>query len=371
MKVAVDVSDLCTARADGTTRYTRELVQRLPKLGDREEWIMCAPCRPAGVVAAHPKVRWAASPWPRGWTQLRFPIDLYRYRPDVLLMPIQQVPAVRPGSLKVVATVHDLAFHRYPQQFAYKDWLLLHTFTAHAVRVADAVIAVSQATADDIAYYYGRTDGVFTVHHGVNHDQFAAPAAEQRAAAWQQLRVLYPALEQPYLLFVGQIQPRKNIGRLIEAFERLQSRQPDLKLVIAGGHGWLQKPIYQRVRSSSVRDRIILLGRVPDDLLPALYWQAEALVLPSFYEGFGMPILEALAGGCPVVTSNTSSLPEVAGGAAVLVDPHSVDSIADGILNALGRREDLIERGRRRVQDFTWEKCARETLDVLRAVAQR
>lgn len=366
MKIGFDVSDLCTGRADGTTRYTRELVKRLPVLGREHEWLMFAPCQ-AGLKFQNPKhkIQTVASPWPKGWTQTRLPFDLYRYKPDVMFMPIQQIPYLRPRKMKMVAVVHDLAVHYYPEQFTYKDWLLLHVFSAYAAREADELIAVSAATAADIAKFYGRTKNVHVVHHGVDHERFRPTNEATRLTDWQKIIQTYPAISRPYFLYVGQLQPRKNLARLVEAFESLAARMPEAKLVIAGGHGWLNKPILERVKKSPVAGRIVLTGAVPDNLLPALYQHAAVFVLPSLYEGFGLPVLEAFACGCPVVTSNVSSMPEVAGQAAVLVNPTSAESMAAGIREAWGRREDLRKRGRERARQFNWDVTAREVLEVL------
>lgn len=354
MKIGFDVSDLCTNRADGTTRYTWELAKRLPKVAAEHEWLYFAPGSPVKSLtaitgsSASDRMQWHASPWPRYWTQSRLPWDLYRYKPDVLFMPIQQIPLIRPGKMKTVAVVHDLAFHIYPEQFTYKDWALQHVFTSYVARRADRIIAVSQTTADDIEKYYGRTKEVYVVHHGVDRARFSPTLAEEVA--------------RPYLLYVGQIQPRKNLIRLIQAFEILQKREKDLQLVIVGSHGWLNSPIYRYMGLSPARDHIIQLGRANDDELARLYSQAEAFVLPSLYEGFGMPILEAMACGCPVVTSNVSSLPEVAGKAAVLVDPLNVESIAVGIREARKKRQALVKLGLERARQFSWQKTAEKTL---------
>lgn len=359
MKIGFDVSDLCTNRADGTTRYTLELAKKFPAPSDdtSRQWIYFGSCsrESTNFKAQNPNTEWISSPWPKYWTQSRLPWDLYRYTPDVLFMPIQQIPFIRPGKMKTVAVVHDLAFHVYPEQFTYKDWMLQHILTAYAVREADKIIAVSQATADDIAKYYGRTENVSVIHHGVDHASFTSGL---RQGFGRQAQV--PA--KPYILYVGQIQPRKNLIRLIQAFEILQQNEKDLQLVIAGSHGWLNSPIYRYMGLSPARENIVQLGRVGDDELARLYNNAAAYVLPSLYEGFGMPILEAMACRCPVVTSNISSMPEVAGGAAVLVDPLNVESIAAGIQEARNRRKELIPLGLARAQQFTWEKTAEKTL---------
>lgn len=369
MNIGFDASDLCTNRADGTTRYTWELAKRLPQLAPQHQWEFFAPCDHPPAETAGPlllkggQVKWIRSPWPKYWTQTRLPFDLFKSKPDVLFMPIQQIPYFRP-KMKTVAVVHDLAFHKYPEQFMYKDWLLLHTFTAHVARVADAIICVSKSTANDVAHYYGRTKNIYVVHHGVDHERFHIPTEEEKREAWKKLSAAYPALRQPYILFVGQIQPRKNLVRLVEAFERLAPTQ----LVIAGSHGWLNKPIYERIKKSVRLDDTVLTGRVPDDLLPALYWHAEVFVLPSLYEGFGMPILEAMAAGTPVVTSDVSSMPEIVGDAAILVDPHSVDSITQGIEQARGRREELGRKGIEQAKKFDWDQCTKQTLDIISQV---
>jgi glycosyltransferase involved in cell wall biosynthesis len=361
MKIAVDVSDLSTDRADGTTTYTRELARRLPALAPQHTWDYVAP----GPANQHYPANWHASPWPKYWTQLRLPAELYRLKPDVLFMPIQQLPYIRPGKMKTVAVIHDLAVHYYPQQFTYKDWLLLQVFSAQAARDADQIIAISQATADDIARFYGRTKNVHVIHHGVDLVRFHVPTDAEKTASWDALHEAYPELRKPYILYVGQIQPRKNLVRLIAAFEKLHTENKELQLVIAGSHGWLQAEIQEKIAASLDRESIHQIGRVPHELLPALYWHAQVFALVSLYEGFGMPLLEAMACGTPVVTSHISSLPEVAGDAAVLVDPQSTEAIADGLLAAMGNAQQLSQAGLARAQQFTWDKTVQQTLQVL------
>ncbi len=364
MKIAFDASDLCTGRADGTTRYTKELVARLPQLDTQSTWNFYGPC----VAPQHtPNISWHASPFPAAWTQLRLPVDLLRDRPDILFMPIQQLPILRPWNTKTIAVVHDLAFHIYPEQFRYKDWLLLHTFTAQVVREADAIIAVSEATKQDIATYYGREKDVHVVYHGIDHDRFRVFSQEEKDAGKLAVQKAYPAITKPYILYVGQIQPRKNIIRLVEAFEALHGQ--DMQLVIAGGHGWHQQPIMDRIAASSKKDSIVVPGAVPDELLPILYANASVFVLPSLQEGFGIPILEAAACGVPVVTSNRSSMKELAQNAFVLVDPEQASSIAEGISYALQNSQSLSTQSIARAKEFSWDTTAKQTLAVIKEVA--
>lgn len=363
MKIAFDASDLCTARADGTTRYTQELIERFPAMAPDIDWSMHGPCScPSGVDHR----RWIASPFSIGWTQFRFPLELFKEKTDVLFMPIQQLPLFRPRKTKTVAVIHDLAFHEFPQQFRYKDWLLLHTFSAQVAHEADAIIAVSQATKDDIKKYYAREHSVHVIHHGVDHNRFRVFSASEKQDGMRPLQDAYPLLKQPYLLFVGQIQPRKNIVRLVEAFEELNI--PGLQLVIAGGHGWNNGGIYERIESSPKRNDIIMPGAVPNTLLPLLYANAEVFVLPSLQEGFGIPLLEAAACGIPLVTSDRSSMKEIVGDAGILINPEDVSSIAQGIQAALQQKEVLSSQSVTLAQKFSWDATARQTLRVLKEV---
>lgn len=368
MNIAFDASDMCTGRADGTTRYTAELAKRLPGMTKDVNWNFYGPCpvvrERQGVL--HSNAEWHASPFPIGWTQARFPFELFRDKPDVLFMPIQQLPIFRPHRTKTVAVIHDLAFHEHKEQFRYKDWLLLHTFSAQVANEADAIIAVSQATKDDIKKYYGRTHNVHVVHHGIDHEKFRVFSKEEKQAGLRKIQETYPNIHSPYILFVGQIQPRKNIVRLVEAFEELAS-QP-LQLVIAGGHGWNNKEIYERIEKSPARDNIIVTGAVPDELLPTLYANAEVFILPSLQEGFGIPLIEAAACGVPVVTSNVSSMAEVVGDAGVLIDPKDSVSIASGIERALNNRDMYSNKSTSMASKYTWDKTAQETLRIIKGV---
>lgn len=377
MRIGFDISDLHAGKADGTTRFTFELAKRFPELAPDVQWLYFSSGNPVKSLlattgsSATRNVRMHISTWPRYWTQSRLWLDLYKHKPDVLFMPIQQLPYIRPGGMKTVSVVHDLAFHIYPEQFTYKDWALQHIFTSYVAARADHIIAVSQATADDIAKYYGRTDKVTVIHHGVDHKRFLPPQSEEeKTASWAKLLEWQPLLKKPYILYVGQIQPRKNLIRLIEAFEVLSPSSDEgvAQLVLAGAHGWLNKPIYDRVKSSSRSSVILTPGRVPEELLPALYWHADVLVLPSLYEGFGMPLLEAMACGVPTVTSHTSAMPEVVGGAAVLVNPMSAEDIGRGIERARADRNRLVAAGISRAAKFSWETCAQRTLSLLRSL---
>ncbi|MEO6077313.1 MAG: glycosyltransferase family 1 protein [Candidatus Andersenbacteria bacterium] len=420
MNIAFDASDICAGKADGTTRYTRELMKRLPELAPDDVWEFYGPCEapipsPArereGVRAVAPSqtpssspsyegeksnATWRSIPSPFAWTQTRFMLELLKKTPDVLFMPIQQLPILRWPKMKTVAVIHDLAFHEYPEQFGYKQWALLHIFSAQVAKEADAIIAVSEATKQDIKKYYGRTKNVHVIHHGIDHTRFRVFSDQEKQVGFKKLQEKYPDIKNNYLLFVGQIQPRKNIVKLIEAFEMLgsdflpsyegrrggvihavttPSRSPSYEvektptqLVIAGGHGWNNKEIYDRIESSPRRKDILVTGAVPDELLPSLYANASVFVLPSLQEGFGIPVIEAAACGVPVVTSNCSSTKEIMEGAGILIDPLSAESIANGMQEALSNHDAIAEACIARAQQFSWDKTAQETMSILKGV---
>jgi glycosyltransferase involved in cell wall biosynthesis len=183
----------------------------------------------------------------------------------------------------------------------------------------------------------------------------------------EHVRDRYRLPDGPFILSVGTVQPRKNYGRLIESLARLRETHPDLGLVIVGGRGWLEDPIYAALDAHGLRKAVVFTGFADDADLPALYSLARAVALPSLYEGFGLPVLEAMACGTPVVTSNVSSLPEVAGDAALLINPLDVDALTsalDRLLTDESLRGTLRERGFARAAAFTWERAAKQLLGV-------
>ena len=187
------------------------------------------------------------------------------------------------------------------------------------------------------------------------------------------------SISRDYILYVGTLQPRKNIIRLIEAFQKIklsnsQINNNNVQLVIVGKKGWLYDDIFAKVKELRLEKDVVFTGFVPDEELPALYEYATCFCLPSLYEGFGFPVLEAMQYGCPVVCSNISSLPEVAGDAGVLVNPESVEDIARGLTDVLsltsGQRKQMIEKGKKQAAKFTWEKAAKQTIEILERVGR-
>jgi glycosyltransferase involved in cell wall biosynthesis len=296
---------------------------------------------------------------PRLWTHLGLSAAMLRDRPAALFVPAHVIPAWHPR-LSVV-TIHDLGYLSQPEAHSPRARRVLDLTTRWNARAASAVIAISGQTRDDLLRQYGTpSDKIHVVHSGLDHARFRVLEPADIAVALDAAGV-----RRPYLLFLSTVQPRKNVTRLIEAFEGLAD--DTLQLVIAGRSGWLSAPIEQRIAQSPARGRILRLGHVPDALVPALYNGAAVFALPSLYEGFGMGVLEAMASGYPVVTSDRSSLPEVAGEAALLVDPTDTRALRAALERALDplERLALVEMGLRRAAEFTWERTARATLAVI------
>ncbi|RME33796.1 MAG: glycosyltransferase family 1 protein [Thermoflexia bacterium] len=377
MRVGIDYTAAVQQQA-GIGRYTRELVGALLRLIAREAPdLSCTLFAAAGKEAFRqrdlaPNVQRCFLPlsdeWmARFWHRLRVPlpvevfvgrVDLF-YSPDFVLPPTLH-------TTRTLLTVHDLSFLRYPEHFVPKLVRYLERVVPDSVRRADRVLADSEATRTDLIELLGTPpEKVEVLYSGV--DERFRPDGEEGEG--ERLRARY-GLDRPYVLAVGTLQPRKNYVRLIRAFVRLPAGET--VLVIAGGRGWM----YEEVLEEAVRfpHRVRVLGFVDEEDLPALYRGARLFVMPSFYEGFGLPVLEAMACGVPVVCSGVSSLPEVAGDAALLVDPADEEGLAEAMRRALedgALREQMRTLGLARAATFTWDRAARQLLEGLRKVGRK
>jgi glycosyltransferase involved in cell wall biosynthesis len=269
-----------------------------------------------------------------------------------LLLPLRDVPTV--------LTVHDLIFRHLPEQHKpLNRWYLNLTMPLYCRR-ATHIIAVSEQTRRDVVSAYGVPAGKISVIYEAADPRFRSQPPEIVAAA----RARH-GLPERYLLFVGTIEPRKNLARLLAAFERLQAENLTDALVIVGKRGWLTGDFDAALERSPAKQAVLFPGFVPDADLPAVYAGAQVLAMPSLYEGFGLPVLEAMACATPVACSNSSSLPEIAGDAALLFDPTEVDGIRDAlrrILRDADVRAQLRDAGLRRAGQFSWDRAAQETL---------
>ncbi len=298
----------------------------------------------------------------------RIPLDLARWmgpRPDVFHSSRLRYP---PRGPKLTATIHDLTWHLMPEMHSPANVEAEKSFAENVLRRADGLIAVSEATRSDAVRILKLPAGkIHVIHHGVTAAFFAAGAPEAERARSRH------GLKRPYALIVGTIEPRKNVALLLDAWANLApSIREGFDLVVAGPAGWRQKETLARL--SSPPDGVKYLGYVPEEDLPGLFAGAAVFVYPSLYEGFGFPVAQAMAAGTPVITSGVSSLPEIAGGAAELVDPRSEAGLREALtalLTSPSKRARMSELGRANAGRFSWKDCARKSVEFFKMAAYR
>jgi glycosyltransferase involved in cell wall biosynthesis len=360
--IGIDGSRLTVGERTGTETYTYQLLAALARLGisDPIRLYLNAPEPPADLPRIGEPV---CVPFPRLWTHLRLSWEMQRRPPDVLFVPAHVVPLKHPAS---VVTVHDVGYLHHPESHSPATRRLLDLTTRWSTRVAQRIVAISETTRRDlIANYRVPAQRIQVIFHGV--DDTMRPATSDSIAELRQRLVLPDA----YVLFVGTVQPRKNLGRLARAMSIVAGAGLPHSLVIAGKRGWMAAQVEAEIAASGMADRIRFLGYVPSSDLPTLYSGADAFCFPSLYEGFGLPVLEAMACRTPIVASNRSAIPEVAGDAALLVDPADPAAIGAALCRLLtdrGLRGGLIEQGEFRARQFNWEHTAAQTITLLRNV---
>lgn len=316
---------------------------------------------PAGTIIAPLSDRWLHRIWFRA--RLPVPVEVFAGPADLYHATDFILPPTRARA--TVLTVHDLTFERDPDSAMPTLLRFLKRVVPASARAATHIIADSRSTAADLTELYQIAPGkISVIYSGV--DARFSPAALQAAEA-AALRGKYRLGDAPFVLTVGTLQKRKNHLSLVRAFARIAGRHPETQLVIGGGAGWLYDEVLAEVASLGLQTRVRFAGYVDDADLPALYRAARVFAFPSLYEGFGIPPLEAMASGVPVVSSNASSLPEVVGDAALTVEPRDIDALAAALERALtddAWRAVAVERGLARARGFTWERAGRELLEI-------
>lgn len=302
-------------------------------------------------------------------------------KPDILFTPSHYVPPFAP--MPRVCSIMDLAYLKFSEQFRIYDFWQLKYWTAISIFLSKRVIAISNSTKQDIVrHYHFASKKTVVTHLGYDKEHFNINIKKE------DVRRIYKkyAIVGDYILFLSTLKPSKNVEGLLEAFGRILnanqrgnsrnivvSKYPNIKLVIAGKKGWLYSSIYEKVKELGLKDKVIFTDYVPEEDKPALIAGAKVFVLPSFWEGFGLDVLNAMACGVPVIVSKVGSLPEVAGDAAFYLDPQNIESIRSGIEKVLSMSKleynRQIDMGLKQAEKFSWEKTARETLKVLEEAA--
>lgn len=367
MTIYFDLSAAAHRRA-GLGRYAESLAHALiPLLGDRLAFFYNAEdgVTPVEGLESYPTrtVSLGYKPWRMAvWLGQLGYVPFNSLLPGAELYHATEHLLMRLTGAPTVLTVHDLIFRRYPAHHKRLNrWYLNLTMPLYCRR-ATRIIAVSEQSKRDVVEAYGIAPDKITVVYEAAAPGFRPQLPETVAYAKQRY-----GLPERYLLSVGTIEPRKNLGRVLVAFERLRGEGLVDALVIVGKRGWLYDDFFAQLEASPAKQAVIFPGWVDDGDLPAIYAGAAAVAFPSEFEGFGLPALEGMACGAPVVCSNTSSLPEIAGDAALLVTPTDTDDITAALRRALkepGLAEEMRRRGYAQAAKFSWERAARETVDV-------
>ena len=373
-RIGIDFTSASRERA-GIGRYARELIRALARLDHTNRYVLFVPrdahadllhfdWSPNFTIRRAPLTeRYLAAIWHRARVPL--PVEAFIGGVDVFYSPDFLLPPT--FARRKLVTVHDLSYVRVPECFPTPLLSYLNRAVPPSIARADLIFADAASTQRDLVEVYRtRMEKIKVLYSGVD-PRFRPDVSQASQARTREL-----TQSKPYLLAVSTIQPRKNYARLIEAFARLisnvQSPISNLQLVIAGGRGWMFDQVYQAVERLGLQDRVIFPSFFSDEDLPALYALATLFVYPSLYEGFGLPVVEAMACGLPVVSSNASSLPEVGGDAVLYFDPRDVNAMAETIQRALSDeslRNDLRAKGFVQAKKFSWEKAARELLGFL------
>ena len=366
MRIGIDIRALRAVRT-GIGRFVVNLLDKLAIRDNENNYVLYFNSMKGGLpddVAFNSKfeikctripnrllnISWAYTPFP--------PVELLLRDIDVFHSPNFQMPPTRKASR--VVTVHDLVFLRYPEMAIPSSLRHYRPRIKYYLNRSDLIIAVSNATASDIVSYLNINENKIEVVH-----QGTVTISKSSPEEINLMRSKF-GIEGDYILFVGCIEPRKNLVRLFKAFE-ISGLSSHFQLILAGLKGWHTDELFQLRRSLKCSDKIKWLNYVSDSELASLYSAASFFVYPSIYEGFGLPILEAMSAGCPVLTSSVSSMPEVAGDAALYVDPGNVESIAEGLqqlANDTALRTKLSEMGYKRVEMFKWENTADKMIEV-------
>jgi len=348
----------------GIGQYTRNLINGFLQIGYTPFLLQAG-----GGIRGENAVQLLGSAYlPALLTLGQLEIGWYTKKYDIELVhdPIGIAPFATSKTKRVI-TLCDVFPLSIPGYSANLETLIYKYWLPRIVPTLDKVITISHHSKKDICEYLNMPESKISVTHlATDHrfrplpDEFIAPILAKHN------------LHQPYILYVGSIEPRKNLIRLLEAYAELNKKLPHYRLVIVGARNyWKSSPVAETVEQLQIQDKVFFTGYISDEDLPAVYNGADLFCFPSLYEGFGLPVLEAMACGTPVVTSNTSSLPEVAGDAALLVDPYQVEEITTAmqtVLEDAALALELKEKGLKRAKQFTWEKTARETLEVYKGI---
>lgn len=342
----------------GSAEVCFELLLELEKKDTKNEYIVYLPVKPtADMPQERSNWKYKVVKGKKLWTLTALNKAANADKLDVFFNPTHYAPLFL--NCPLVISILDVSYKYFPELFKKKDLYKLSLWGKYSVKKATSIITISTSSKDDIMREYGVKESKISV----------IPVGIKEIITDKMSKASFLdtySLKNPYVLFVGTLQPRKNVERLIEAFSKLDNK--DIDLVLVGKKGWQYEGILQAPEKYGVSSRVHFLHDVSNENLPLFYENAVCFVLPSLYEGFGLPVLEAMKYGCPVATSDVSSLPEAGGDAALYFDPEDVDSITSAISKLIddkSLREKLVKKGYEHIKKFSWEKSAEQVLKVL------
>lgn len=365
MKIAIDARVANRVMVSGGGIYLKNLLHEMSQLDSQNKYFLYVDTNISNAFPVKKdNFEITVLKSPISWTQLRLPQALFFHHPEIYFSPHHWLPVIAPKCQKVV-TIHDLSFLRHPQYFGLRLSTYFKLNTYHAIKRADKIITISYHSKKDILNHYSVHENKIKVIY-LGYDKiFNSPLNDAKS---EEILSKYD-INRRYIFFLGDLHLRKNVPNLIRAFAQIKDKKAiEHKLVITGKKDWLSHQIYDLIKNSKINKEIILTGYVPREELPYLMGNADIFVFPSLFEGFGIPLLEAMAAKTPIITSNTTSMPEIVGDAAILVNPHSIDEIADAICELLENdslRMELVQKGQRRIKNFSWQKTAQETINFL------
>lgn len=406
MKIWIDGYEANVPQRLGSSQVAFELLKGLEKIDRKNDYTILLPSPPMADLPKE-RVGWKYKILrpKRLWTNIALPLALYTVgqKPDLIFSPTHYIPRFSPVRVKRIATIFDLSFLHFPEMFIQKDLWQLKNWTKFSVENADHIITISRFSKEDICSQYNLPKEKITVAYpGYDRAKFKVPAGGEARQGRQSAKLKVEEtrekyqLGENYLIYIGTIQPRKNLIRLMEAFARVVGYhlggvgevapkdhlrgEPygKLELVIIGKtsgegrQGWMYEDILKTPKELGIEDKVKFLGFVPKEDLAELLSGALAYIQPSLWEGFGIPVLEAMAVGTPVIVSNVSSLPEVVGKAGILIDPYSTDQMEQAIRTIVADKKlrlKYAKEGIERSREFSWDKMAREVLKVFERIA--
>jgi len=368
MIIGIDASRANKQKRTGVEWYSYHLIEQFKKIDHENQYFLYTNEPLRGELGQCPPnfkecvLNW---PIPRSWTigRLSWEMKFGKNIPDVLFVPAHTLPLLNPK--KSIVTIHDIGFEHFPEAYHWADKLYHKLIIKIIKRAADKILTVSEFTKKDIVDTYGiAADRIKVVMNGYDSNRYKVldHSADLLKQKYQ--------VDYPYILFIGRLELKKNIPRLVEAFGLFKQRNPEAthKLVLIGTRGLTFPLVEEQIKKYKLENEIVFPGWISDEDLPVWLNSADLFAFPSIFEGFGIPVLEAMACGCPVICSNTTSLPEVAGDSALMVDPQKTEEIVESLEKVLFNSDvaaNLKKKGLERVKDFSWEKCAKETLREL------